>query len=262
MSREERIIIEPKDGTAELIIRHGEALPVFHQSSVSVKTSGYDGLVQWIELNAHAYGEHWHILMSPTSTQVKVFGHTRRHDPDCISGQLDPFPPLQSLRLNRSEGWGLIAFEELLRSNMQYLLPSEDIAKMPVILRIPEQKKYFSDIAYALRNNKVVRTVTTERQDDKRGNQSQSKTEKVDIHFIETILMQMPVWTADEPQTLKLDVCLRASDAGLFFYFECAEIDAIKDVRKNLLMNHILVRVKEIADQNISIFPPTIFIVE
>lgn len=207
MENNEKVVINAAQGTAEIIIRHGEAEKLLDpKAPLSLNISGQLSCVaEYIRkrLNTGQFKQQdCRILVDRENVALSfVFNERDAYNNGSVEGRLSLHPDFESLAINRNHAWAPVELAMLLKMHRYWF---EDRQKgMQLVSTL---MNYKADI-----NQKVEQSV------EANGNRADNFAQVVNSNLPATITLSVPIFKGSQPQPLEIEFFAKVDGRDVSF---------------------------------------------
>ena len=143
-----------------------------------------------------------------------------------VTGKMRKSWQLESLRLNSDKTFTLKEMLSVFRNIKSCIEP-----------------KMYNHISEAVKSFTAKRTQTLTDKNDKRGNKESSRAQSVEAEMIESFEITMPFYENELTERTTVSVFYDATDAGIFFWFECDDLPSTMEQIATDRINDLLTKV-------------------
>lgn len=221
--------VEPGEGQAELIIRHGDAARIDNPFPLKIAGS-ITAPAAWAAIRIPDPLKD-HIEYNRNERLIEFYFNAREQTGGKISGSLTVHPDLVYLQINEREMQTLQDLSTTLKFSRAYFPDRDEHAK----------------IITSLNNFKANVSTDLEQNIDQRGNSKQLKDKKVDSNVPTEFSLLIPLYIGEAPKKFRVEVCFDTTDGGTRVWLESVEMAELMMKERERIMNEQLAKFTDLV---------------
>jgi hypothetical protein len=208
---EEKIQLSITDGGGEVVIRHGEALPMVKPIPIKIVGQIHAPAEYLAKRGKYLNRENTHLLIDEQNARIELVLLDNTELKGNVVGKMMVNPEYEAFRINKAEWDSPKELGEFLRKNRAYFTDREKM----------------SELIMSLLNFKAKVEKELERSDDKRGNKRDLVEQRISTDVPSTFMLTMPLHKGGEPSKFEVELFFDVRDAGCKLSLQSIEAQEI-----------------------------------
>ena len=239
MENNEKVVINAAEGTAENVIRHGEAQKVLDpKAPLALELTGQlDCVAEYIQkrINVGQFEQKdCTILVDRENVAMRfIFNERDAYNRGVVEGRLLLHPDFESLFINRAQTWAPVELAMLLKMHRYWF---EDRQKgMQLVSTL---MNYKADI-----NKKVEQSV------ESNGNRADCFAQVVNSNLPATITLNLPIFKGSQPQPLEIEFFAKVDGRDVSFLLLSPGANEALEAYRDAAIDKQLEKIRTIAPE-------------